>query len=85
MKDNLVKTTVRGATWTGVSQILTQGINFVSIVILARILLPDDFGIIAMSAIVLNIALRVIDAGFSEAIVQRKDLTDSHLSTAFWL
>lgn len=84
MVQNLTTKMVRGATWTGFSQLLVQGIGFATIIVLARILLPDDFGIIAMAAIVLNIALRVIDAGFSEAIVQRKDQTDSHLSTAFW-
>lgn len=75
----------RGATWSGISYGLGQGLRFISVIILARLLFPEDFGVVALVSIVTTVLLRVVDVGFNEAIIQRKDVTESHLSTAFWI
>lgn len=85
MSGNITKSVVRGATWSGISQVSGQGLKFIAIIILARILSPDDFGLLAMVAIVTTIAGNLIDMGFIEAIVQRKEVTENHLSTVFWV
>lgn len=84
MSSDLTRAAAHGAAWTGISQILGQGVRLVSMIILVRLLLPEDFGIAAMAAIVTVLLVRVVDMGFGEAIIQRKELTASHLSTAFW-
>jgi O-antigen/teichoic acid export membrane protein len=84
MRGTLTTAAASGAAWTGISQILTQSVRLVSMVILARLLFPEDFGVAAMVTVVTTILLQVVDLGFGEAIIQRKELTPSHISTAFW-
>jgi O-antigen/teichoic acid export membrane protein len=54
-------------------------------VVLARLLLPSDFGLIGMIAVFSGFAALFVDLGFGAALVQRRDLDDRHLSSAFWL
>jgi O-antigen/teichoic acid export membrane protein len=57
--------------------------QFVVGVVLARLLAPSDFGLISLAFVVLGLAGSVGDLGMSDALVQRKHLTDRHLRTAF--
>jgi O-antigen/teichoic acid export membrane protein len=84
MSGKLTRSVVNGASWSGVSQILGQGLRFISFAVLARILSPSDFGLLAMVGIVTSIAGNLIDIGFIEVIVQRKEITQRHLTTVFW-
>jgi O-antigen/teichoic acid export membrane protein len=85
MISNITKSVVSGAAWSGISQAVGQSVKFVSVIILARILSPDDFGLLAMVAIVTSVAGNLIDVGFIEAVVQRRELTEKHLVTVFWV
>lgn len=85
MKSSLTKSAARGAVWVALSEILSQGLSVGSMVILARLLMPEDFGVIAMAAVVSVLAYAAIDLGFNEAVIQRKEITPAHLSTAFWV
>jgi O-antigen/teichoic acid export membrane protein len=80
----LTTTSVHGVTWIGISQAIGQGLRFASMIVLARLLFPEDFGIIAMVSLVTDLALQSVDMGFNEALIQRKEITESHLSTTFW-
>ncbi|UCB42547.1 MAG: MOP flippase family protein [Dehalococcoidales bacterium] len=82
---SLTRSVVHGAAWLGISQVFTQVFHLVSMVFLARLLLPDDFGITAMAAIITSLVSEVLSLGFNRAIIQRKEVTPSHLSTAFWI
>jgi len=84
MRGGLTRSAARGATWFGISQALNQGLRFISMIVLARLLFPEDFGVVAMATIVTELALQTIGLGFGDAIIQRKKVTASHLSTAFW-
>ncbi len=85
MSGNITKSVVNGATWSGISQVLGQGLRFISLIILARILSPDDFGLVAMVTVVTSIAMNLVDGGFIEVVIQRKDITEEHLVTLFWV
>jgi PST family polysaccharide transporter len=85
MGGSLVRSAAKGAIWVGLSEILAQGLSLGSQIVLARVLLPADFGVVAMAAVVNAVAYAVIDLGFNEAIIQRKEITQDHLSTAFWV
>jgi PST family polysaccharide transporter len=54
-------------------------------VVLARLVSPRDFGIVAIALIIVDFAARISEIGFSPAIVQRADLTDLHIRVAFTL
>jgi PST family polysaccharide transporter len=53
--------------------------------VLARILGPRDFGLVALATVYLDLSDRLIDQGFASAIVQRRVLDDEHLDSAFWM
>lgn len=82
--DNLRGKAKRGFIWNTVERIVTNGIQFILTIILARLLSPDDYGIIAMPAIFLSIAQVLIDSGFANALIRKPDLNERDLSTAFY-
>ena len=65
MSSDLKKKTVRGVLWSLTGQFSVQGIQFLVSVVLARLLSPDDYGLIGMLAIFLAISQVFIDGGFS--------------------
>ncbi len=81
---DISRRTLMGAAWSGASQVASQGIQMVIKIILARLLVPEDFGLVGMALIFTNLAMTLNELGLSAAIVQRKNVTDRHLSTAFW-
>ncbi len=82
--DNLKSKTKKGLVWSSVERFATQGVQFIFGIILARLLSPDDYGIIAMPLVFLMVAQCFIDSGFSNALIRKPDLTDDDLSTAFY-
>jgi len=63
---------------------MRQGIQISVTIILARILTPEDFGVIAMLAIFMSVASIFIDSGFSSALIQRQNTTLADESTVFF-
>ncbi len=84
MNNNLLKSTASGVWWTGISQFLSQAFQFIVIIILARLLYPEEFGIVGMAAIFTGFISRFNELGLSAAIIQRKNVNEIHLSTSFW-
>ncbi len=60
-------------------------INFVVFAALARLLLPEDFGLIAYAGVVIAISETLVDQGLGVAITQREDLEQRHINAAFWM
>lgn len=75
----------RGITWSGVSQAGRQSIQLVVTIVLARLLTPADFGIIAMATAVTGLVAIFGDLGTSAAVIQKADHSPQLLSTIFWL
>jgi len=75
----------RGIAWALASQLGRQLIVFATTVVLARLLSPDDFGLIGMATVFTGLATIVNDVGVSGALVQRREISESHLSSMFWL
>jgi len=84
-QESLSTVATRGAIWVGVSQITTQIMQFAVTVILARFLLPEDFGVIGIAAVIVGITTTIDQMGFSAAIIQRAEIRDDHLAIAFWI
>lgn len=85
MRDNsFMDKAVSGAIWTGLEKIIRQLSQFVIGIILARLLAPEEFGVIGMLAIFIAISQTFTDSGLSSALIQRKDCTDADFSTIFY-
>lgn len=84
MSDDLKQKTKSGLLWSSVERFSNQGVQFLFSIILARLLAPEDYGIVAMVVIFFAIAQTFVDSGFSSAIVRKKDRTESDLSTCFY-
>lgn len=83
-EQNLKSKTKKGLVWSLLERIGTQGIQFFFSILLARILSPEDYGIIAMPLIFLTIAQVFINSGFGNALIRKTNLTEEDLSTAFY-
>lgn len=81
---NLRKTTVNGVLWSTLERFSVQGVQFVFMLIMARLLVPSDYGIIAMLNIFLAIAQSLIDCGFSDALIRKIDRSVADCSTVFY-
>lgn len=70
--------------WSAVERFSTQGVQFILGMIIARLLLPSDYGIIAMLSIFMAIAQTFIDGGFINALIQKKRCSQQDYSTVFF-
>ena len=70
--------------WTSVQRFAGMGISFISSIILARLLTPEDYGIIGMLTIFMSISQSFLDSGFGSALIQKKRPTQEDYSTVFW-
>lgn len=77
--------TVSGLFWTWTETIASQLVNFLAMLVLARLVIPDDFGLIAMCAIFIAMAQVFIDGGFVQALVRKQNCADCDYSTVFWI
>lgn len=84
MTENLKRKTVSGVMWSAIERFSLQGVQFVMQLVMARLLLASDYGMIAMLTIFLQIAQAFIDSGFTNALIQKKDRTEVDYSTVFY-
>jgi O-antigen/teichoic acid export membrane protein len=70
--------------WAFLERLSIQIIQFLVGVILARILTPEDFGVVSIVMALLIIIQNLIDGGFSQALIQKKERTNTDLSTVFY-
>lgn len=81
---NLADAAARGSGVTLLSQLLRVGLQFASTIVLARLLVPGDFGLVAMAAAVVSLAEVIRDFGLSSAAIQSKTLSDDERTNLFW-
>jgi len=82
---NLETRTVRGIGWSASSQIARLLMQILISAILARLLVPSDFGLIAMVTVFSSFVAIFSDFGLTSAIVQKKEVSDEALSSTFWI
>lgn len=73
-----------GLFWKFAERICAQGVSFVLSMILARILMPEDYGIVAILLVFINLANVFVSDGFSTALIQKKGVNDLDYSTMFY-
>ena len=81
---NLKHKAASGMVWTALQKYSTMFIQFISGIILARLLTPYDYGCIGMLSIFMVLAENFIDSGFGSALIQKKKPTQEDYSTVFY-
>jgi PST family polysaccharide transporter len=80
-KDQILK----GAAWMGLARLLSNVIGFASTILLARYLMPEDFGLVAIAEAVALVVMSITELSLAQALVQHRDPDDAHYDTAFTL
>lgn len=75
---------VAGMLWMGGSRLATQLLDQLFTLVLVRFLVPGDFGLIAMAGVFTALLNVFSDMGLARAVVQRRQVDEEYLSTAFW-
>ncbi|MGD0960003.1 MAG: lipopolysaccharide biosynthesis protein [Methylomonas sp.] len=81
---SLTQKSLSAVLWSGVDIFLRQGLQFFLSIILARLLTPEDFGLIAIMTLFTGVGGIFIESGFCQALVQRQDITPADESTVFY-
>lgn len=74
---------VRGALSLGTARIAINILNAASILVLARLLTPDDFGIVAIATALLSVVMSLTEMSLEHALIQRQELTRGHIDTVW--
>ena len=84
VEQNLKDKTVKGVIWSSVERFSVQGVQFLVMLVIARILDPKDFGLVGMLAIFIAVAQILIDSGFYQALIRKQDRTEKDNCTVFY-
>lgn len=82
--ESLRDKTVKGVGWSAADAFLSQGVTFIVGLVLARLLTPEEYGLIGIVSVFINVLLGVVDSGFSNALIRKKSITDEDYSTLFY-
>ena len=82
-EENLKNKTVKGVGWSAVDNVAQYAVTFVVGIVLARLLSPDDYGLIGIITIFTAVCTAIINGGFSTALIRKNDCTDDDYNTAF--
>lgn len=83
-KESLKNKTVKGMGWSAVENVTRTGVAFVVSIILARLLSPEEYGLIGILAIFIAIFNAIVDSGFTNALIRNQNATDTDYSTVFY-
>jgi len=83
MRESLTARTLRGAAWIGGASVARLALRVVSVAILARLLTPHEYGVVAGALIAMDFAAMIYGMGLAPTLVQRKEVRPDHVATAF--
>ena len=83
MSSSLKNKTIKGTAWSAADAFLGQGVTFLVGLVLARLLSPIEYGLIGIVLIFTTVLSGVVDSGFSNALIRKKDVTDDDYNTMF--
>ena len=82
-EQSLKNRAIHGVGWSAIDNISQYAVSFIVSIVLARMLTPDDYGLIGIIAIFTAICTCLVNSGFLSALIRKKDVTDDDYSTAF--
>ncbi|HLE57285.1 MAG TPA: lipopolysaccharide biosynthesis protein [Rhodothermia bacterium] len=77
--------TIDALSWSFVDGVATRGVQFVVGIVLARLLFPEEFGLIGMLTVFIAVTRTFLDSGFGSALIQRREASQTDLSSVFYL
>lgn len=83
-EESLKKKTVIGVGWSAVENVTRLGVTFVVSIILARLLSPDEYGLIGILTIFISVFNAIVDSGFTNALIRKQDARDTDYCTVFY-
>ena len=83
MSESLKQKTVKGMGWSALDNVAQYGIQFLVGIVLARLLSPDDYGLLGLTGIFTVVCTALVNGGFTTALIRKKDATDDDFNTAF--
>lgn len=83
MSDSLKDKTVKGVGWSAIDNVAQMGVTFLVSIVLARLLSPDDYGLLGLITIVTAVCTTLVNGGFTTALIRKKDITEDDYNTAF--
>ena len=83
-EQSLKSKTVKGLGWSALENVTKIGVTFIVSIILARLLSPDEYGLIGILTIFISVFNAIVDSGFTNALIRKKDITDTDYSTVFY-
>ena len=84
MSRDIRKSVTSGFMWSFGERILAQSVSFIVSIVLARILMPEECGVLSFLLVFINIANVFVSNGFGEALIQKKNSDEKDFSTIFW-
>lgn len=75
---------ISGFFWRFAERVGAQGVKLVVEIVLARVLFPDDYGLIALVTVFITVLNVFVDSGLANALIQKKDADNIDFSTVFW-
>ena len=82
-QESLKNKTIKGVGWSAADAFLGQGVTFIVGLVLARLLSPDEYGLIGICLIFTTVLNGIVDSGLSNALIRKKDVTDEDYNTMF--
>jgi teichuronic acid exporter len=81
---SLKQKTVKGLAWSFLDNFVVQGVNFITGIILARLLSPHEFGLVGMVTIFIALGQSFTDSGFKQALIRKNECTQADYSMVFF-
>jgi len=81
---NLKEKAIKGVSWSFIDNIANSGITFLVGIVLARLLTPQEFGILGMIAVFIAVSNSIVDSGFSSALIRKADIKNIDYNTVFY-
>jgi O-antigen/teichoic acid export membrane protein len=82
---SLKEKSIKGLFWDFSGRIGLQGVGFIVSIVLARLLAPEEFGLLAIINVFINLAAVFVDYGFNIALIQKKEINERHYTAVFYL
>jgi len=84
MAESLKNKTVKGMAWSTLDAFLGHGVLLIVGIVLARLLSPEEYGLIGIVTIFTTVMKGIMDSGFSSALIRKKDVSDDDYNTLFY-
>ena len=83
-EESLKKKTVKGMFWSSLERFSVQAVQFLVMIVIARLLSPEEYGLIGMLAIFIAVSQSLVNSGFSQALIRKQNRSDKDNCTVFY-